>query len=44
MKNEMDSPISDIALDLGVFAMDYELETGRSILTYTVEEQYLICA
>ena len=47
----MDSAISDLALDLGVFALDNEIEDRRTPMTdsaaptdFTYEEQYILCA
>jgi len=47
----MDSAISDLALDLGVFASDNEIENGRTIVTHSAvptnsirEEQYSLSA
>jgi len=47
----MDSAISDLALDLGVFALDNEIENGKALVTYSAaqtnsirEEQYSLSA
>jgi hypothetical protein len=48
----MESAISDLALDLGVFALDNEIENGRTLVTYSAastnsireEEQYSLSA
>jgi hypothetical protein len=47
----MDSTISDLALDLGVFALNSELENGRMLAMNSAEsipsireEQYIRCA
>ncbi len=47
----MESGISDVALDLGVFALDNEIENGRTLVTYSAapiysirEEQYSLSA
>ena len=47
----MDSAISDLALDLGVFALDNEIENERTIETHSAapatsirEEQYGLSA
>lgn len=46
----MDSAISDLALDLGVFALDNEVEDRRTLVTHSAaptdsirEEQYTLC-
>lgn len=31
----MDSGISDLALDFGVFALDIEIENGRTLMTHS---------
>jgi hypothetical protein len=31
----MDTSISDLALDLGVFALDKEIENARTLVTYS---------
>jgi hypothetical protein len=43
----MDSAISDLALDLGVFALDDEIENGKTLVTHSAaptnsirQEQY----
>jgi hypothetical protein len=33
----MNSRISDLALDLGVFALDYEIENGETFEAYSLE-------
>jgi hypothetical protein len=47
----MDSTISDLALDLGVFALDDEIENGKTLVTHSAaptnsirEEQYSLSA